>query len=190
MERKLRLALLGQRVSGTVATAFALATVPLTGQLSQDQALALAFPSAAIERRTTYLDDDQLEEARRLAGNRVEIESTILVHYVGLQDGAPIGVAYFDAHRVRTLQEVLMIVVGLDGRVDRVETVSFREPPDYEAPRRWLELFQGRTLTSDLSMRGDIPNVTGATLTTNAVTTSVRRVLALHNVVQPLGKPR
>ena len=190
MERKPRVAVLVRRVIVTVATAYAVATVPLTGQLSQDQALALAFPSAAVERRITYLDDAQLEEARRLAGDRVEIESTIVIHYVALQEGIPIGVAYFDAHRVRTLQEVLMIVVGLDGKVDRVETVSFREPPNYEAPGRWLELFQGRALSSDLSMRGDIPNVTGATLTTNAVTASVRRVLALHNVVQPLGPPK
>ena len=158
---------------------------PLAGQISQDDALALAFPSADVERRTAYLDDGQLNTARRLAGERVDIESTIVTHYVASRNGTHVGVAYFDAHRVRTLQEVLMIVVRPDGSVDRIETVSFREPPEYEAPGGWLDLFEGRPLSDGLSTRGEIPNVTGATLTSNAVTAAVRRILALHAVVRP-----
>ena len=140
-----------------------------------------------MERRTAYLDESQLEAARALAGPRVEIDQGVLPYYVAKEGTRTVGVAYFDAHRVRTLQEVLMIVVEPGGTVRRVETVSFREPPEYEAPEGWLAQFDGRRLDDALSLRGEIATMTGATLTANAVTQAVRRVLALHDVIAPFG---
>ena len=176
------------RAAAATLVAVAAFASPAVGQITQEQALDLAFgPAAEVERRTAYLDDAQLEEAQRLAGPLSEVDQGIVTYYVGMQAGRPAGVAYFDAHRVRTLQEVLMVVVDLDGTVVRVETVSFREPPEYEAPEGWLEQFVGRELGPGLSTRGDIAPMTGATLTANAVTRAVRRVLALHQVVEPFG---
>lgn len=161
---------------------------PAAGQtLTQDEALRLAFGSANVERRTAFLDDGQLDEARALAGSRVDVDQTIVTYYVATDGGEPVGVAYFDAHRVRTLQEVLMIVVDPGGRVVRVETVSFREPPEYRAPAGWIDQFLGRPLDDGLSLRGDIATITGATLTANAVTGAVRRILALHRVIDPFA---
>lgn len=154
--------------------------------LTQEQALELAFPGASIERRTAYLTAEQLAGARSFAGRSVPIQQAIVTYYVATVDGRPVGVAYFDAHRVRTLPEVLMVVVGTDGRVRRVEVLRFSEPPEYVAPGGWLEQFSGRGLDERLSLRRDIVNITGATLTAGAVTDAVRRVLALHRVIRPL----
>lgn len=118
----------------------------------------------------------------------MEIESSIVTHYVAYHGGHGVGVAYFDAHRVRTLDEVLMVVIEPGARVRRVETVSFREPPEYEAPEGWLRLFDARRLDDDLVVRRAIPNITGATLTAGAVTRAVRRTLAIHAVIDPLGE--
>ncbi len=163
---------------------------PATGaaqvHLTQEEALRLAFPPPArVERRTAFLDDADLERARRLAGSGVKIETRLVTYYVGMEGETPVGVAYFDAHRVRTLREVLMIVVAPDGRVRRVEVLKFAEPPEYEAPAGWLRQFDGRSLADDLSLKEAIVNITGATLTSRAVTRSVRRVLALHAVIRP-----
>lgn len=98
------------------------------------------------------------------------------------------GAAYFDAHRVRTLPEVLMIVVGPEGRVRRIEILRFSEPPEYEAPRSWLEQFREKPLSDDLSLKGSIVNITGATLTSRAVTNATRRTLAIHSVVRPFDR--
>jgi Na+-translocating ferredoxin:NAD+ oxidoreductase RnfG subunit len=98
-----------------------------------------------------------------------------------------VAVAYFDAGRVRTLPQVLMIVLDPDARVTRIETVSFREPPEYRAPNGWLQQFFGRALNDELSLKGEIANITGATLTAGAVTRATRRVLALHAIVDPFG---
>lgn len=154
--------------------------------LTQEEALRLAFPGAdAVERRTAYLDDAQVARARSLAGPEAEIESEIVTYYVAREGEAVLGVAYFDAHRVRTLPEVLMIVVGPDGRIRRIEVVRFSEPPEYLPPGGWLRQFDGRALDAELSSKGGIANITGATLTARAATAASRRVLALHQVIAP-----
>lgn len=154
--------------------------------ITQEEALTLAFPTPArIERRTAYLDDAQAAAAARFAG--AEIPQRVVTYYVGTRAGVPAGVAYFDSHRVRTLGEVLMIVVGTDNAVLRIEVLRNLEPHDYHAPRTWLDQFKAKKLDADLSLKRGIVNITGATLTSNAVTNATKRVLALHAVIQPFG---
>ena len=161
---------------------------PLQAQvlLTQEQALALAFPAPAeVERRTAFLSEAQLAEVSRLAEPAGKAGRSVVSYYVGTEAGRPLGAAYFDAHRVRTLQEVLMVVVDPEGRVARIEVLGFAEPPEYMAPDGWLELFRGRGLEESTSTRGDIPVITGATLTAHATSDAVRRSLALHQVIRP-----
>ncbi len=179
-------------VALAAATAVLLSVAPRgaaaqeTEVLSQDEALRMAFGGdAEIERRTAFLEPAEVERAAELAGSGVEVEEPLVTHYVARRDGEPVGVAYFDAHPVRTLTEVLMIVVGPDDRVERVEVLRFDEPQEYRPPGGWLDEFGGVRL-SDGSAR-DVPNITGATLTSDAVEDAVRRSLALHRVIDPLG---
>jgi len=161
---------------------------PLWGQvrLTQDEALKLAFPEAThFERATAYLDDAQSARIEELTGEPPH--RAVVTHYLALQGQRPIGVAYFDAHRVRTLNEVVLIAVDRGGRVARVEIVAFAEPPEYIAPDGWLELFGGLDRQADLSMKGDVPNLTGATLTARAVKAAVDRTMAIHAVIDPVG---
>jgi hypothetical protein len=153
--------------------------------LTQEEALRLAFPApAAVERRTAYLDDGQIAMVKRLAGD--EPPSTIITYYAARTLEGPLGVAYFDVHRVRTLSEVLMVVVDPDGRVSRVEVLRFAEPREYLAPDGWLEQFEDRALKNDLEKKKAVAGITGATLTARAVTDAVRRTLALHEALRPL----
>ena len=154
--------------------------------LTQEEALDLAFPAqATVERRTAYLDEEEVAEVAERARPAKVKDRAVVTYYVGFVDGKPVGSAYFDAHRVRTLQEVLMVVVDPSGRVSRIEILGFAEPPDYMAPDGWLDLFSGRGLEPGTSSRGDIPIITGATLTSHAVSDAVRLSLALHSVIQP-----
>ena len=154
--------------------------------LTQEEALALAFPAqATVERRTAYLGEEEVARVAERAKPAKVKDRAVVTYYVGVRDGEPLGAAYFDAHRVRTLQEVLMVVVDPSGRVSRIEILGFAEPPDYMAPDGWLDLFSGRGLEPETSTRGDIPIITGATLTSHAVSDAVRLSLALHSVIQP-----
>ncbi len=151
--------------------------------LTQEEALALAFGEASrAERKTAFLTDEQVQRIKALAGS--EPASRVVVYYWGAsQAGAPIT-AFFDTHMVRTLPETVMVVVGGDSRIVRVDILSFDEPEDYLPRSRWLEQFEGRVLDEDLSTRRAIRAVTGATMSSRAVTETVRRALALHQVLR------
>lgn len=155
--------------------------------LTVDEALELAFPGCTMSRETVYLTEEQLERAGERAGE--EIESALAHPYVARcrGEGAEGGVAYFDTHRVRTLPETIMVVVGPDEEVARIEVLAFREPPDYIPRDAWYEQFFGRDLGPDLELKRAIRPVTGATLTARATTDAVRRVLALHEVLREDG---
>jgi hypothetical protein len=78
--------------------------------------------------------------------------------------------------------------VDPQGKVGRIEVISFREPEEYMPRALWYQQFQGKALDRDLQIKRDIRPVTGATLTARATTGAVRRVLALHQVLQETKK--
>lgn len=153
--------------------------------LDQEEALRLAFgKDARVARKTVFLTDSQLTRVQEAAGKGVAIPGALVTAYSGLSPGgAPLGTAYFDAHRVRTLPETVMIVVSPDGKVSRVEILSFTEPEEYKPRDAWLDQFEGRGLDRDLALRRGVHGITGATLSAEAITEAVRRVLAIHTVL-------
>ena len=146
--------------------------------LTRDEALELAFPGCAVDRETRYLTRDERRRAADLAGAR--IDSRLVVRY--RSDCG--GVAYFDVHRVRTLAETVMVVVDAEGRVARLEVMSFLEPEEYIPRRSWYDQFLRLRLDSRLRLKRSIHAVTGATLTARATTDAVRRILALDQVLR------
>ncbi|HUF34849.1 MAG TPA: FMN-binding protein [Gemmatimonadales bacterium] len=167
-----------------------LAAVPLqaAAQLTQQEALSAAFPPpATVARRTAFLSPAELDAVRAAAGPDVPVDQSVVTYYLAERAGRPAGVAYFDSHRVRTLNEVLMIVVQPDDRIRSIEVLRFAEPPEYHASEAWLAQFEGRGLAPDLSLKSGIATMTGATLTAHAVTRAARRVLALHRHIRPFA---
>lgn len=170
-------------VAGLVsAVSFAPSAASAKVFLTTDEALRLAFPGCAVERRTTFLTEEQRRRAAELAG--AAIDSGLVHSYEATCEGQPGGVAYFDVHRVRTLPEALMVVVDPGDRVRRIEVLSFQEPEDYLPKPVWYAQFVGRSLAPDLALKQDIRTIAGATLTARATTEAVRRVLAIHHVIR------
>lgn len=149
--------------------------------LTVEEALDLAYPDCEVERDTVFLEEEQLKRARDAAG--VEIETGLVYPYRAVCDGEVAGTAYFDSHRVRTLPETIMVAVDAEGRVLRIEVLSFREPEDYIPREIWYRQFDGEDLDDELDLKRSIRSVTGATLTARATTEAVRRVLAIHGVL-------
>ncbi|HEX3131311.1 MAG TPA: FMN-binding protein [Thermoanaerobaculia bacterium] len=148
-----------------------------------DEALRLAFPGCEVVRRTAYLTPAQVQQAKDLSG--VEVPSALVAYHEARRNGHLVGTAYFDTHRVRTLPETLLIVIDPQGRVARLEVISFREPEEYMPRGAWYGQFKGHRLDRDLALKTGIHPVSGATLTARATTSAVRRVLALHQVIGP-----
>lgn len=151
--------------------------------MTQQQALASAFPAGTkVTRQAIFLQPQQITAAKSASG--VDFSDQMIVRYAGSNAaGVVVGYAYFDTHRVRTLPETVMIVVTPDGRVDRVEILSFDEPPDYLPMDRWVAQVEGRKLDDDLSLKRAIRPLSGASLSGRAIVNASRKVLALHQVI-------
>jgi hypothetical protein len=155
--------------------------------LRVDEALELAFPDCEVQRGTAYLTDGQVARIKSRAGSKPA--SAIAHPYVATLDGKLVGTAYVETHRVRTLRESLLIVVDPGQRVKRIEVLAFAEPEEYLARSGWYGQFVGKRLDDELRLKRGIRGITGATLTARATTDAVRRVLALHEVLNPPPPP-
>ena len=177
MEPRTRVHLLAAAV---LAGAALLGAAPVRARvlLSQKDALAVAFPGTTPERRTAFLTDAQAKAVEKAA--QATLDAKVWTYYV-----AGSTTAYFESHLVRTMNETVMVVVGADAKVAFVEVLSFAEPEDYMASERWLAQLRGRKLDGELVLRRGLRGITGATLTAEAVTRSVRRVLAVHQALNP-----
>ncbi len=150
--------------------------------MSKQEGLASAFPDAdGIERDTFLLTEGQVAEVEKLAGSAPP--SRIVSFHRGMRGGNVQGFAFVDIHEVRTLPEALMVVLTPTGEVRSVRVLAFHEPEEYKAPHRWLVQFEGKGLSPDLRLKREIHGITGATLTSVAVTRSVRRALALYRIL-------
>jgi Na+-translocating ferredoxin:NAD+ oxidoreductase RnfG subunit len=148
---------------------------------SANEAIAEAFPGARIEKRAVLLNDAQAREVEQRA--LAKLESRIATLYTAWRDGRVLGYAFIDVHQVRTLPEALLVVISPDGRVAQTRMLAFHEPHDYLPSERWLKQFERGELGPELRVGGAVHGIAGATLSTRAVTNSVRRALALYAVL-------
>ncbi len=163
----------------------ALAHAPAAGKTYESRAAALqrVFGSdCEIERRTVFLTESQIEAVQKAAAARVE-HARVTFHEAH-RDGELLGRAYLDTHRVRSLYETILVVVGPDGRTRNVDILAFHEPEDYLPPSRWLRTLENRTLSPRLRPGDEVDAISGATLSARAATEAVRRALALDRVVR------
>lgn len=180
---------------GRLGTAAALALVALAGAVStaqakvlmtQEEALELAFPEGVdVQRHTAFLTEEQAREIQEASGRN--LDSRVITFYVGRRDGKREDTAYFDTHVVRTLPETIMILVKKDATIGEIHILSFAEPMEYLPGARWKDQLRGHRLDEDLSLRGGIRPITGATLSARAIVSAARRTLALHHVLTRPG---
>ena len=148
--------------------------------LSPPQALAEAFPSYKLERKTLFLSPAQKTQIEKLSG--AKLDSAIYSYYIARSSSGVAGVAFFDRRIVRSMPVTYMAVVNPSGTLGYVDILSFEEPEDYLPPARWLALYKNRALTNDLAIGRGIPHITGASLTSQAMNDGIRLILAIYQV--------
>lgn len=150
---------------------------------SKQEALALAFPQAdRIEDHTLLLTDAQVKQVEALAQTPVDSKSATF--YIGHKGEDILGYAWIDTRIVRTLPETFLIVLTPTGSIQKLLVLAFYEPQEYLPSDRWLRQFDQKSLDANLRLQGDIHGIAGATLSARAVTSGVRKALALFQVFQ------
>ena len=135
-----------------------------------------------------FLPAAAARRAEQAAG--AKLASVRVTRYVATRGDSLLGTGYVDTHRVRSMNETVLVVVTPRGRVGAVEVLAFHEPDDYLPPPRWLERFEDKTLSKDLRPGGAVPSLGGSTLTARAIAAAVRRTLALHAAIASVDAGR
>jgi hypothetical protein len=172
------------RAAGLVALLCTLAALPAHGAVfaSKEVALREAFPDAdRFEDHSFVLTDTQVREVEALA--QAPLERKIWTIHEAWRGSERLGYAVIDVRTVRTLPEALLVVIDPAGTVRSLRILAFHEPSEYQPPARWLEQMNGRALTPELHLKREIHTIAGATLSSQAVTRSVRSALALYQVL-------
>lgn len=155
---------------------------------SKNEAMELAFgKTAVIEPLSLFPDPAQTAEIQKIA--KVTLDSGLFTFYVGKEQGKITGYAAIESNTVRTKPETLMIVLTPEGNLRNVYTLAFHEPPEYLPPERWYNLLSNRAL-EDMDFNKGVQGITGATLSTRSALSSVRKVMAMYQLlVKPTLKP-
>lgn len=169
--------LLLSAVSSSFATVF----------YSKNEALELAFGKGTqVEQLSLFPDEQQAAKIEELS--KVKLDTGLFTFYVGKDQGKVLGYAAIETVTVRTKPETLMVVLNPDGELRNVTTLAFHEPPEYQPPELWFEQLYKRPL-ADMDFNKGIDGISGATLSTRATVSSVRKVMAIYQVmVKDQGK--
>ncbi len=184
MECGARLVVLRPGFAGlALAALLAVAPAPARGTdaLPLAQALASAFPGARVERRMLALSSADVKAVEARA--RAHCPSRLATAYVAWRGDTLAGAAWTDRRVVRTREALLLVTVAPDTTVARIDVLAFFEPPDYRPLARWLALFRGRGARAPLTPPRQVPEVSGATLTSRAVNESARLALAWYELL-------
>lgn len=148
---------------------------------SKNEAMELAFgKDAKIEMLSLFPDDNEAAKIQQAA--KVKLDSGMFTFYVGKNQDTILGYAAIETETVRTKPETLMIVLSPTGELSSIVTLAFHEPPEYQPPERWFTQLLHKPL-AELDFNQGVQGIAGATLSTRSALNSVRKVLALYQVM-------
>ncbi len=148
---------------------------------SKNEAMELAFGKGAqVEQLSLFPDENQTAKIERDA--RIKLDSGLFTFYIGKDHDKVLAYAAIVTSTVRTKPETLMIVLTPDGELRNVYTLAFHEPPEYQPPDRWFEQLYKRPLT-DMDFNKGVDGISGATLSTRAGLNSIRKVMAIYQIM-------
>ena len=175
---------------GLLATYAAENTAQAKVFLTIEEALRQSFPveqKCVSKAENKYLTQAQSDQAESLSG--YDTASSLIVRYPITCAGKLAAFGYTDTHRVRSHMETLFLLISTDGKLEKIEVLSFDEPLDYIPKKQWYETFNQVELSPSLQIKGKIPFVTGCSLTGQATVQASRRVLAIDQVLRTATQP-
>jgi H+/Na+-translocating ferredoxin:NAD+ oxidoreductase subunit G len=166
-----------------VPTAAAYVQAYAVDYLSTEELQKILFPEAsAFIAQPVQLTREQKSAIRKLSGMRQRWDEQLVwrVETDGMLSGWVIVDNVIGKH------EYITYGVGLtpDGSVTGLEITSYRETHGGEVrDAAWRERFIGKTLDDEFKLDVDVPNISGATLSSRNILDGVKRLLALQKVV-------
>lgn len=148
---------------------------------SKNEAMELAFGKGTeIESLSLFPDEEQTAKIEQIA--KIKLDSGLFTFYVGRSQSKILAYAAIETTNVRTKPETLMIVLTPDGALRDVHVLAFHEPAEYQPPDGWFKKLYNRPL-AELEINKGIDGISGATLSTRSAINSIRKVMAIYQVM-------
>ncbi len=129
---------------------------------------------------------ERAELESRLAW-RIE-EETFVIHRAG-RDGQDLGYAMITQEQGRFKPITFIVKLSATMRVDMVLVMVYRESRgDGVKRQRYLKQFRGKDSSDHLRLNRDIVGVSGATMSSRALATGVKKVLGIVEMKYPPSK--
>jgi FMN-binding domain len=158
--------------------------------LTLDEAPQAVFPEGTSVEQRRVLSTPQLREAvmAELGPTKPSLWESDYVLFTVRRDGNPLGYAIVVEEIGKHRPITFVVGVRPDGAVQDVALMIYREPYGGEVRYpRFLAQYRGKNLTAPLLPFRDIRNITGATLSAEAIGRGVRKALALFRALSLTG---
>ena len=158
--------------------------------LTLDEAPRAVFPEGTSVEQRRVLSTPQLREAvmAELGPTKPSPWESDYVLFTVRRDGNLLGYAIVVEEIGKHRPITFVVGVRPDGAVQDVALMIYREPYGGEVRYpRFLAQYRGKNLTASLLPFRDIRNITGATLSAEAIGRGVRKALALFRALSLAG---
>jgi len=168
--------------------------LPTKGQegvfLKEDEAPKAVFPEASSFERRVIASDGVLKVKMRdrLGKTKPSIWEDSYVTFIARKNDVILGYAVIVEEIGKHRPITFVVGVGADRKIRDAALMVYREPYGGEVRElRFLQQYRGKNLKDPLLPYRDIQNISGATLSVEAIGRGSRKALALVEVVYSAG---
>ncbi len=147
---------------------------------SDAQAQKVLFPEAdEFKKKAVALSDEQRSQIKKISGVAQRNANPDI--WEAKKKGISIGLFFKDEVVGKHEYITYAVAVSPSGNVLGVEIMSYRETHGGEIKQKsWLKNFVGKKISDPFKLDNDVPNITGATLSSRNVLDGVKRLLAVQ----------
>jgi Na+-translocating ferredoxin:NAD+ oxidoreductase RnfG subunit len=147
--------------------------------LSRDQVLKNAFPLAeTFVRQVIRLSDEQMKKLSEESGQK--ISSRFVTVYIAKNDDESLGYGFIGYTKGKSSFIKYFVAITPDGKIHSIEIMSYRGEKGSEVRHEiFKKQFVGKSLDGNIKVGADINAMTGATISSQAVTNSVRNTVLI-----------
>ncbi|HEV8342169.1 MAG TPA: FMN-binding protein [Candidatus Binatia bacterium] len=159
--------------------------------LKEEEAPKAVFPDAASFSRNIIRSNAELKDKikQRMGKTPTSLWEDSYITFVAKKGEAILGYAVIVEEIGKHRPITFIVGVGADGKVKDVALMVYREAYGGEVrDRRFLSQYEGKDLKAPLLPYRDIRNITGATLSVEAIGRGTKKALALVGIVYLPGE--
>jgi Na+-translocating ferredoxin:NAD+ oxidoreductase subunit G len=152
-----------------------------------DAAMRRVFgENVMLSRQTIAIDNPTAANVLTRSGQSVN--DKVIVHEASL-NGKPIGFGIVDDVVGKAQPITYITLIKPDGKIADVEVLVYREPYGGEIQyETFRNQFKGKNASSPLHVGNDIQNVSGATISSKAITYGVKKITVLFDELRKAKK--